>query len=141
MSATRIESTAYGAAALECLQAVVARLKADDPMTPVTLLLPNNLAGVIARRQLASPASPASTSPRWSASPSSSRPESCRPRRPATRPIVAATWRTALSKAPGVFEEVAEHPSTIQALASAHRELRDLTDPALDRSPGLRTRP
>src|SRR5439155_20704205 len=53
VSTTRIESTAYGAAALERLQAVVARLKADDPMTPVTLLLPNNLAGVIARRHLA----------------------------------------------------------------------------------------
>ena len=54
------------------------------------------------------------------------------PRRPATRPIVAATWRTALSKAPGIFQDVAEHPSTIQALASAHRELRDLTDAALE---------
>ena len=53
MSATRIETTAYGVAALEKLRAVVAGLKADDPMKPVTLLLPNNLAGVVARRFLA----------------------------------------------------------------------------------------
>ncbi|MEU4291155.1 PD-(D/E)XK nuclease family protein [Kribbella sp. NPDC026596] len=132
MSTTRIESTAYGAAALECLQAVVSRLKADDPMTPVTLLLPNNLAGVIARRHLARSgiaglylATLERLAEQLAAGVLS-------PRRPATRPIVAATWRTALSKAPGIFEEVAEHPSTIQALASAHRELRDLSDPALD---------
>ena len=132
MSTTRIESTAYGAAALECLEAVVARLKADDPMTPVTLLLPNNLAGVIARRHLARSgiaglylATLERLAEQLAAGVLS-------PRRPATRPIVAATWRTALSKAPGIFEEVAEHPSTIQALASAHRELRDLTDPALE---------
>src|SRR5215207_512495 len=53
VSATRIETTAYGAAALERLQDVVAGLKSDDPMKPVTLLLPNNLAGVAARRFLA----------------------------------------------------------------------------------------
>lgn len=133
MSTTRIESTAYGAAALECLQAVVARHKADDPMTPVTLLLPTNLAGVIARRHLAGSgiaglylATLERLAEQLAAGVLS-------PRRPATRPIVAATWRTALSRAPGMFEEVAEHPSTIQALASAHRELRDLTDTALDR--------
>lgn len=132
MSGTRIETTAYGAAALERLQAVVARLKADDPMKPVTLLLPNNLAGVVARRHLAASgiaglylATLERLAEQLAAGVLS-------PRRPATRPIVAATWRTALSKAPGIFQEVAEHPSTIQALASAHKELRDLTDPALE---------
>ncbi|TDD59572.1 PD-(D/E)XK nuclease family protein [Kribbella antibiotica] len=132
MSTTRIESTAYGAAALDRLQAVVTRLKADDPMAPVTLLLPNNLAGVVARRQLATTgiaglflATLERLAEQLAASVLS-------PRRPATRPIVAATWRTALSKAPGIFAEVAGHPSTIQALASVHRELRDLSEPALE---------
>ena len=132
MSTTRIESTAYGAAALERLHAVVAGLKADDPMTPVTLLLPNNLAGVVARRHLARSSIGGlylATLERLAEQIAAGL---LTPRRPATRPIVAATWRTALAKAPGIFEEVAEHPSTIQALASAHRELRDLTDPALD---------
>ncbi|TDW78017.1 ATP-dependent helicase/DNAse subunit B [Kribbella pratensis] len=133
VSTTRIESTAYGAAALECLQAVVARLKADDPMTPVTLLLPNNLSGVVARRHLAVSGIAGlylATLERLAEQIAAGM---LSPRRPATRPIVAATWRTALAKAPGIFQEVAEHPSTIQALASAHRELRDLTDPALDK--------
>jgi len=134
VSTTRIESTAYGAAALERLHAVVARLKADDPMRPVTLLLPNNLTGVIARRYLATKGPVGglylATLGRLAEQLTAGL---LAPRRPATRPIVAATWRTALSKAPGIFEDVAEHPSTIQALASAHRELRDLTDSALDK--------
>ncbi|NEA30149.1 PD-(D/E)XK nuclease family protein [Streptomyces sp. SID13031] len=133
MSATRIETTAYGAAALAKLGEVVAELKGDDPMKPVTLLLPNNLAGVTARRFLARSTIGAlylATLPRLAEQLAAG---TLAPRRPATRPIVAATWRTALSKAPGVFEAVADHPSTIQALAAAHRELRDLTSPALDK--------
>lgn len=132
MSATRIETTAYGAAALAKLGEVVAGLKGDDPMKPVTLLLPNNLAGITARRFLARSTIGAlylATLPRLAEQLAAG---TLAPRRPATRPIVAATWRTALSKAPGVFEAVAEHPSTIQALAAAHRELRDLTPTALD---------
>ena len=133
---TRIETTAYGAAALERLRDVVARLKSDDPMKPVTLLLPNNLAGVIGRRFLAGSGIAGlylATLPRLAEQLAAG---VLAPRRPATRPIVAATWRTALSKAPGVFQEVADHPSTIQALAAAHRELRDLSDAALDEVAG-----
>ncbi|GAA1643485.1 hypothetical protein GCM10009744_37220 [Kribbella alba] len=133
MSGIRIETTAYGAAALERLREVVAGLKGDDPMKPVTLLLPNNLAGVIARRFLAVSGIAGlylATLPRLAEQLAGGL---LAPRRPATRPIVAATWRTALSKAPGVFEEVADHPSTIQALAAAHRELRDLSESALDK--------
>ncbi|WP_433005923.1 PD-(D/E)XK nuclease family protein [Kribbella sp. CA-294648] len=133
MSATRIETTAYGAAALAKLGEVVAGLKGDDPMKPVTLLLPNNLAGVTARRFLARSTIGAlylATLPRLAEQLAAG---ALAPRRPATRPIVAATWRTALSKAPGVFKAVADHPSTIQALAAAHRELRDLTPGALDK--------
>src|SRR5262249_18269844 len=105
----------------------------DDPMQPVTLLLPNNLSGVIARRHLARTgiaglylATLGRLAEQLAAGDLS-------PRRPATRPIVAATWRTALSKAPGIFHEAAEHPRTIQALGSAPRELRDLSDAALDK--------
>jgi ATP-dependent helicase/nuclease subunit B len=132
---TRVEPTTYGAAALGRLRDVVARLKGDDPMTPVTLLLPNNLAGITARRFLASePLGIAglylATLPRLAEQLAAGL---LAPRRPAARPIVAATWRTALAKAPGVFESVADHPATIRALAAAHRELGDLSDSALDK--------
>lgn len=53
--------TAYGQPALHELRHVVRELKGGDPMTPVTILMPNNLAGlmpnnlagIVARRFLA----------------------------------------------------------------------------------------
>lgn len=135
---TRVETTPYGVAALVRLRDVVTELKRDDPMTPVTILLPNNTAGLTARRFLAAGSGPErqgiaglhlETLPRLAEQLAAS---GLAPRRPATGPIVAASWRAALATAPGVFGGVADHPATIQALASAHRELRDLTDPALD---------
>src|SRR5262245_35367352 len=135
---TRVETTSYGVAAVECLRGIVAGHKQDDPMRPVTILLPNNTAGLVARRFLATGLAPdragiaglyLETLPRLAeriAAPALA------PRRPATGPIVAASWRTALAREPGVFAEVAGHPATIQALAAAHRELRDLSGPALE---------
>ena len=137
MTATRIETTAYGGAALQRLRAVVAGLKHDDPLAPVTLLLPNNLAGLTARRFLAAGLGDErrgiaglylATLSRLAEQLAAS---GLAPRRPAIRPIVAACWRAALTKAPGVFGEVAEHPATIQALTTSHFELRDLSDDAL----------
>ena len=73
-------ATGYGRGALEALRSTVARVKHDDPMAPVTLLLPNNIAGIVARRHLAAGLTGGTTgvagliwsrSPRW---PSSSRP-------------------------------------------------------------------
>jgi hypothetical protein len=132
--------TGYGRGALEALQSAVARVKRDDPMTPVTMLLPNNVAGVVARRHLAGGLTGETTgvaglhlvtigrladqlaSPTLTAA----------ARRPATRPIVAAAWRAALTEDPGIFEPVADHPATIRALTRSHRELRDLSEVALD---------
>lgn len=134
---TRIETTSYGVEAVERLRGVVAEHKRDDPMRPVTVLLPNNTAGLIARRMLATGVGGGTgiaglhldTLPRLAEQLAAA---SLAPRRPATGPVVAATWRTSLAREPGVFAEVADHPATIQALAAAHRELRDLGDTALD---------
>ena len=48
----RVES-AYGVAALDVLRTVVFDLKQADPMTLVTVIAPNNVAGIVARRHLA----------------------------------------------------------------------------------------
>ena len=45
--------TTYGAAALDVLAAAVARAKGDEPLRPVTVVVPSNYAGVAARRALA----------------------------------------------------------------------------------------
>ena len=92
----QVSFTAYGREALEALRAVVAEAKKDDPMAPVTVLVPNNIAGIVARRSprprprpRAATASPASGSPRSPGSPSSwpRRLSPAQGRRPATRPV------------------------------------------------------
>ncbi len=133
-------ATGYGRGALEALRSTVARVKHDDPMLPVTLLLPNNIAGVVARRHLAAGLTGGTTGvaglhlvtigrlAEQLASPALT----AAGRRPATRPIVAAAWRAALTEDPGIFNSVADHPATIRALTRCHRELRDLSEAALD---------
>ena len=145
---TQVRSTGYGRAALDTLRDVVNEAKSSDPMAAVTILVPNNIAGIVARRHLAhgtnidrrqlahgtngTPAGVAGiyvlTLPRLAeqlASPQLA------PRRPATRAIVGAAWRQALTADAGVFADVATHPATVRALTSAHRGLRDLSDDAL----------
>jgi len=49
----QLHPTAYGAAAYDVLREVIERVKRDDPLAPVTLIVPSNLAGTVARRTLA----------------------------------------------------------------------------------------
>jgi ATP-dependent helicase/nuclease subunit B len=137
---SRVITTSYGRAALDALHTVVAEVKRDGPLEPVTLLLPNNIAGIVARRHLARGIRDGqsgiaglylATLPRLAEQLASPK-LTASGRRPATRPITAAAWRTVLSEDAGLFQQVAEHPATIRALTNAHRELRDLSEPALD---------
>jgi len=134
----RVETSAYGADALSRLTAAVAALKRGDPMAPVTILAPNNIAGIVARRHLAFGLGNGSTGvaaveittlPRLAERLAS---HTLAPRRPATRAINAAAWRSELTDNAGIFAPVADHPATIRALSQAHRELRDLTEDALE---------
>ncbi|WP_134773015.1 hypothetical protein [Ornithinimicrobium flavum] len=136
--------TSYGRSALDALTQVVAHLKQDDPLHPVTLVVPSNIAGIVARRHLARgfhPGRPAvaglwiTTLPRLAE-------QLAAPlltgtgRRPATRAFVGATVRGVLLDDPGVFGEVADHPSTARSLARAHHDLRDVDDSACDQVAG-----
>jgi RecB family exonuclease len=131
-------ATPYGAHALGALRDVVRDTKADDPMAPVTLLVPNNLAGIVARRHLARGLSAdrdavagiqVTTLARLAEQVAAA---SMTPRRPATNAVLASAWRAALRENAGVFEPVRDHPATVRAFADAHRELRDLSNAALD---------
>ncbi|MGC0143972.1 PD-(D/E)XK nuclease family protein [Pseudactinotalea sp. Z1732] len=131
-------TTAYGLPALDRLHAVVNQVKAEDPMAPVLVLAPSNIAGTVARRHLAREGSPhgpgiagidITVTTRLAeqlATPILA------PRRPLTRQVLAAGWRRALATDPGIFEETADHPATVQALMQAHTELRDLSEAELD---------
>jgi ATP-dependent helicase/nuclease subunit B len=135
----QVTTTTYGRLALEALRAAVAQVKRDDPMAPVTVLVPNNIAGIVARRFLARGLTDKgngiagiyfSTLPRFAeqlAAPTLT----VAGRRPATRPVTAAAIRRRLAADPGVFEPVATHPATSRALGQAMTTLRDVTDTTL----------
>ncbi len=134
----QVVTTPYGAAALASLREAVREAKVAHPLAPVTLLLPHDLAGIVARRQLANGLDEhengvaglqLATLTRLAERLGATR---LQPRRPATTPIVSAAWRAALQSTPGIFDPVKSHPATIRALVGAHRELRDLSDAGLD---------
>lgn len=114
------------------LRRVVSHARADDPMRRVTILVPSDLAGVVARRSLARgleagrpgiAALEISTldrlAERWAA-------PRMDQRRPLVPSVLAGAWRTALRDEPGLFADVADHPATVQALVQTHRSLRHL---------------
>jgi RecB family exonuclease len=131
--------TDYGPPAYDALRAAVAVAKRRDPLAPVTVLVPTNLCGVLVQRalahgfgarrgiaglevltvdriadRLAAPVLVGSG------------------RRPITEAVLAAAWRRVLAADPGAFAPVAGHPSTVRALADAHRELREVDGAGLD---------
>jgi ATP-dependent helicase/nuclease subunit B len=144
----RVEWTRYGREASRALRAAIAAAKGDEPLAPVTVVVPSNHVGVAARRGLASGAfGPACgrgvgvaavtfvTPYRLAELLGASR-LAATGRRPVSTPVIAAAMRAALAAKPGVFAPVAEHAATEAALVVAYRELRDLTPDALDRLAG-----
>jgi ATP-dependent helicase/nuclease subunit B len=133
---TRVEATAYGRPALESLATLIHEAKAGDRLTPVTVLVESNTAGVATRRALAGrPGGVAAVSvltvarlaerlgaPRLGA-------QGCRP---VSTPVLGVAVRAALAQDPGIFAEVANHPATESALVAATRELASCTRGALD---------
>ena len=142
-AAVRVVWTGYGGLAYEALRQVAGEVKAGDPLAPVSVLVPGNLCGVIARRNLAGGVAgrpgvaglSVLTVDRLAERVAASGLTGAG-RRPATSPVVAAAWRRALAEEAGVFGPVAAHPATVQALAAAHRELREVDEAALERIAG-----
>lgn len=129
--AVHVRSAAYGRAALDALTAAVADAKHSDPMAAVTVVAPNNIAGIVARRHLA-----AGTGERRGVAGVEITTlgrlaerlalGALAPRRPLTRTVLAAAWRAALAERPGSFAAVADHRATVRALVDRYAELRDL---------------
>jgi ATP-dependent helicase/nuclease subunit B len=131
--------TRYGAAAYAALRTNVAAVKRDDPLAPVTVLVPSHLCGVVARRALAHGVGGRAGVAGLSVLTVDRLAERIAApalvgsgRRPATGPVLAAAWRRALGEDAGVFGPVAAHRATVRALVGAHRELREVDPAALD---------
>ncbi len=141
----------YGRPAVSALSAVIAATKADDPLSPVTVVVPSNEVGVALRRLLASDAlfryGPLGTGiaavsflTLHQLAESLGAGRLAAGRRPATESVVAAALRGALALQPGIFAPVRGHVATEVALAGAYRELRDLPSEALDLLAGVSRR-
>ena len=121
---------------------VVYEIKGDDPMRPVTILVPNNICWDRRPPLPRVPDSKAAQRGRrnlhqhthgWP-SRSQARPCTLVAQRPARsrRPPGGQPW----TRPPGA-SRVKDHPATVRALANAHRELRDVVAEARDRPQGL----
>ena len=135
--------TGYGRPALDRLHKLISTIKADDPLAPVSVLVPSNYVGVSTRRLIASgELGPVGAhrglagidllttyrlaellgAPRlagWG-------------RRPLSTPVIAAVVRGVLHDTSTMFAAVSEHPSTERALVRVYREMRDLSAQQLD---------
>jgi ATP-dependent helicase/nuclease subunit B len=134
----------YGRGAGEALRAEISAAKGDAPLTPVSVVVPSNYVGVATRRLLASGAlGPVCRRGTGVAAVSfltvyrlaellgASR-LAHQGRRPVSSPVLAAALRACLAERPGIFAPVAGHAATETALIAAYRELRDLSEGALD---------
>lgn len=135
---------AHGRPALAALHRSLHEAKEAGPLAPATVLVPNNFVGIAARRALASgELGPVSgTLPGLAgvdfltiyrlAELLGASNLAAAGRRPVSTPVIAAAVRQALRDAPGVFDAVAQHPTTERRLVEAHRELSDLGARQLD---------
>lgn len=113
--------------AFAALRGAVDRGKAGAPLSPVTVIVPTNATGVMARRHLGRHGGVAAVDmltlyrlAELLGGPSLVADH----RRPVSTPIVDLAVRAVLAERPGGFARVAEHPSTVVALRDLHRELR-----------------
>ena len=127
-------TTAYGPAAHEALARAVAEAKGDDPLAPVTVIVPNHYVGLAARRALGrhghngtrGVAAVAFHTAYSLAERLGGAEMAAEGRRGVTMTVIAAAVRTVLRRDPGHFRGVESHPATERALTRAHRELSEL---------------
>ncbi len=115
------------ASALSALAAAVRSAKGDDPLAPVTIIVPTNAVGVTARRWLGGHGGVAAielVTPARLAERVAGAELAAEGRLPVSTPLIDLTVRDVLRVAPGDYETVAGHPSTVTSLRDLHRELR-----------------
>ena len=118
----------FGAPATRALAALIAAIKGDDPLQPVTVVMPSALAAVTMRRALATDGLVATELvtlpalvPRLAA-----RVVAQHEARPIGSLEMRLVIRSVLAEAGGRLSELGHHPATLAALADTFRELRPL---------------
>ncbi len=123
----RVTSVLHGAATFDALAAAVRAAKDGDALAPVAVLVPTNTAGVMARRALGRRGGAAAVdvltlyrAAELLAAPSLV----AAGRKPVSTPIVDLAVKEVLAAVPGLYRDVADHPSTVVALRTLYREIR-----------------
>ena len=119
--------------AYRALREHIAAVQAEDPLAPVTVLVPSFAAGRDVLRHLAAHGGAVGvTAVTLTELAHRLAGGALAPRRPETTPVTAAAVRAVLADAPGVFAEVADQPGTVAALTRACAWLggRNVTRPA-----------
>ncbi|MXZ78748.1 MAG: hypothetical protein F4Z06_10805 [Acidimicrobiia bacterium] len=129
--------TPYGPPATERLGQQIAAFKNGDPLAPVTVVVPTNIAGLATRRALGA-RNPGIAAVNFlklfdlaERLAGRQMAEEYR-RKPLSGPVLSATVRSVLNTDPGLFQASARHPATEQALVRSYRDLRELSDEQLD---------
>ena len=129
--------TPYGPPATERLGEQIAAFKNGDPLAPVTVVVPTNIAGLGARRALGAREQGIAAvdflklfdlAERLAGRQMAVEYE----RKPLSGPVLSATVRSVLNTDPGLFQASARHPATEQALVRSYRDLRELSDEQLN---------
>lgn len=120
--------TSHGAASFDALADAVRDVQGDDRLAPVTVVVPTNTAGVMARRALGRRGGAANVDVLTLyrlAELLGARSLVDEARTPVSTPVVDVAVRDALARTgPGLYGEVAHHPSTVVALRDLYREVR-----------------
>ena len=120
-------SAVAAADALAVLGDAVRRAKGDEPLRPVTIIVPTNAVGVTARRWLGAHGGIAAiemVTPSRLAERIAGAELASAHRRPVSTPLIDITVRAVLDAVPGGYDAVAQHPSTVTSLRDLYRELR-----------------
>jgi hypothetical protein len=131
-----VRAVGYGRAATDALAAAIHAAQGDDPLAPVTVVVPSNLAGLSARRTLASRRGLANVAfdTAFGLAERLGRARAAAAGGvPLTEPVLVAAIRVALRTDPGFFAPVAEHSATEAALARRYAELSRARPETLDR--------
>ena len=122
-----VTATAYGPDAFDALAAAVRRVKHGDPLVPMSVIVPTNTAGVMARRALGrrGGATAIDVLTLFRAAEVLGSPTLlARGRKPVSTPVVDLAVKQVLARSPGLYGPVHRHPSTVVALRDLYRELR-----------------
>ena len=129
--------TPYGLPAAKRLGEQIAALKNGDPLAPVTVVVPTNVAGLATRRALGAQQHGIAAvdflrlydlAERLAGRQMANQHD----RKPLSDRVLGASVRNALSATPGLFQATARHPATEQALVASYKDLKEIPDHALD---------